>query len=317
MITVRRSGGTAGTVMVDYDVAGGTATGGGVDYSFSSGTLVFGPGVVSKTFAVNIVNDTADEGSETVNLVLQNATPATALKAPTAAVLTITDNEPVFVFSAAKYTVSEAVAKSIITVKRTGVLTAPATVDYSITDGTATLGLDYNATTSGSLTFGPGIATRTFEVDPINDTVDEPNETVLLTLVRHGADLPIGTPGAAVLTITDNDVAGKAQFSVASFSVDAASGLATVTVKRSGGTSSGATVACTLGALGDTAVAGTDYTNGGPLTVTFGLGQTTQTFTIPVFPTGGANKFLTLTLGSPGGNLGLGTPASAQLWIVE
>ncbi len=319
ILTVKRTGGTTGTATVDYAVSGGTASGGGTDYGLPSGTLTFAQGVASKTLSVAIVNDVLDEGSETVNVMLGNPTLTTGtltILGSNPAVLTITDNEPVFQFSLSKYTVSEASPKATITIKRTGSTTSSALVDYTISNGTATAGTDYTVTTSsGTLTFGAGVATQTLAVSMINDTVDEPNETVSLALQRHGADLPIGTPGTATLTITDNDIAGKSQLAAANFSGDAATGSAIITLTRTGGTAGGATVVCTL--TNGTAVAGVDYTNVGPVTVTFGLGQTTQTFTIPVFATSPPNKYLNLTLGNPGGNLGLGTQTTAALWIVE
>src|SRR5262249_62081084 len=131
-----------------------------------------------------------------------------------------TDTEPVFQFSLPNFTVSETSPKATITVKRTGSPAAPAQVDYTISNGTATLGSDYNAATSGTLSFGANIATRTFTIDIVTDTVDEANETVNLALQRNGGSLPIGTPGTATLTITDNDIAGKAQFAASLFSAD-------------------------------------------------------------------------------------------------
>ena len=54
--------------------------------------------------------------------------------------------------------------------------------------------------------------------------------------------------------------------------------------------------------------------------MTFGAGEKSRTFTVPVHDGGpftGVNHSVTLTLGSPGGNLALGTPATAVLWIVD
>jgi hypothetical protein len=91
-ITVTRTGGTSGTVEVSYATGDNTATA-GADYAAASGTLTFAQGVTSKTFKVSIVNDTAAEGAESLNLVLSNPTGGATLGQARRAVLTITDND--------------------------------------------------------------------------------------------------------------------------------------------------------------------------------------------------------------------------------
>ena len=63
----------SGTVSVDYATSDGTATA-GADYTAASGTLSFAAGETSKTVSVPVLNDSHDEGSET--LTLSNATGA-------------------------------------------------------------------------------------------------------------------------------------------------------------------------------------------------------------------------------------------------
>jgi hypothetical protein len=321
VITVKRTGGVVGTVNVDYDVTGGTATGGGGDYTFASGMLTFGQGQATRTFAINIVGDTLDEGTETVNLQLSNAQGGALLGTPATAVLNITDNEPVVQFTTAKYTASETATKATITVRRVGSTAGTVFVDYQTSDGTATDTLDYTGTT-GTLTFGPGVATRTFAITLLPDTVDEANETVNLTL-QNASGIALGTPSTAVLTITDNDTAGKSQFQAATFSVleGVAGGLATITVTRSGGTAGPATVAwATSDGVGPNgALAGVDYTADAG-SVTFGVGEKSKTFTVAITDRAGPqsppNRYLSLTLSSPSGIL-LGVPSTATLWIVD
>src|SRR4030095_5333670 len=62
-VTVRRSGGTASGVTVDYATSNGTGTAGS-DYTTAIGTLSFGAGITSKTFTVPILPDTLDEANE-------------------------------------------------------------------------------------------------------------------------------------------------------------------------------------------------------------------------------------------------------------
>jgi hypothetical protein len=93
-ITVTRAGGSSGAVAVSYATSNGTATAGS-DYAATSGTLYWSDGdTAGKTFAVPIVNDSASEGNETVNLTLSNPTGGAILGSPSTAALTIVDQQP-------------------------------------------------------------------------------------------------------------------------------------------------------------------------------------------------------------------------------
>ncbi|MCY4027251.1 MAG: fibronectin type III domain-containing protein, partial [Acidobacteria bacterium] len=61
-----------GPVTVDYTTADGTATA-GEDYTAVSGTLTFSAGEISKTVSVAVLDDTHDEGEETLTLRLSSA----------------------------------------------------------------------------------------------------------------------------------------------------------------------------------------------------------------------------------------------------
>ena len=86
--------------------------------------------------------------------------------------------------------------------------TAPATVQYATSNGTATAGSDYTST-SGTLTFPtatPSGTTQTINVPLINDAVVEPSETFTVGLSSpSGATL--GAITTHTVTITDDDVA--------------------------------------------------------------------------------------------------------------
>ena len=81
-----------GTVTVDYATADGTATAGD-DYTATSGTLAFAPGETAKTVSVPVLDDSHDEGSETMRLTLSNAQEATIEDGE--AVGTIVNDDPI------------------------------------------------------------------------------------------------------------------------------------------------------------------------------------------------------------------------------
>ena len=76
------------------------------------------------------------------------------------------------------------------------------TVDYATANGTATAGNDYTAK-SGTLTFNSGETSKTVQVSIIEDTVDDNNETLTLTLSSaSGAEISDAT---ATGTITNSE----------------------------------------------------------------------------------------------------------------
>jgi len=91
-IEVLRTNYLESTVSVNYATQNGTATTGS-DYTAAAGTLTFAPGETNKSFGVFVTDDTLIEGNETVLLSLSNPVGAVELLSPSAAVLTIIDND--------------------------------------------------------------------------------------------------------------------------------------------------------------------------------------------------------------------------------
>ena len=118
-----------------------------------------------------------------------------------------------FQFSQANYTINESQASATITITRTGMTAGSATIHYATSNGTATAGSDYTAT-SGDVTFASGETSKTFTVAIINDGATEPDETVTLTLSNPSFGATLGTPNPATLTIVDNDGAASSNITV-------------------------------------------------------------------------------------------------------
>jgi glucose/arabinose dehydrogenase len=303
-ITVTRTGSCSTPISVGYATSDNTATAGS-DYTATVGSLTFDPGVSSRTFVVPITNDTSEEGNESLNLSLTPSGGA-VLGQNRRAVLTITDNDnrPQVRFSAPTVTVAETAATATITVERLGATAGTVTVDWSASSNTATVGVDCTAT-GGTLTFGPGVTSRTFSVSVVNDTAAEGNESIRLSLSNpSGAALAMRSE--TWLIITDNDVpATGIQFSQASYNVNE-SGSASIAITRSS-TATAQTVTFSTSDNG-TAVAGADYT-ATTVTVTFQVGQASRTVAVPIAADtvveNAESINLTLTDSSGGSTLGV------------
>jgi hypothetical protein len=313
-VTVTRTGDTTGTVDVTYATDPGTGVP-GVDYTPVTGTLTFSSGATSRTFTVPILNDTLADGPRTVVLALSAATGGAMLATPGTALLTILDDDVAgaIQFRSATYSARETAGAAKITVTRSG-RASGVTVAFTTSPGTAVPGVDYQDM-AGTLTFVAGESNKTVLVPILNDTLADGPRTVTLTLSDSGGGATLGPRATAVLTIRDDDVAGAIQFTAAAYTVAEGSGGATITVTRRG-RASGVTVAYATSP--GTAVPGVDYQDvTGELT--FGVGELTKSFLVPVLanPLAAGPRTLTLTLGTPGGGAVLGSRHTAVLTIVE
>jgi predicted outer membrane repeat protein len=205
-VTVERTGNTNGAFSVDYALAsGGTATTID-DFTLTNGTLNFADGETSKTFDVTIIDDSSDEPNETIKIALSNATNSATIGTNSNIVITINDDdEPpptgIFQFQTATYTKTEDALPFTVTVTRTGSI-GTITVPYTVS-GTAT-SADHNVT-AGTLTFTNGVTSQSISVTLTNDTAEEGDETIILTLGTPVGGGSLGTPTTATITILAND----------------------------------------------------------------------------------------------------------------
>jgi predicted extracellular nuclease len=191
-------------VVLDYTTQDGTATAGD-DYVATSGTLTVTPGVTTTTFTVDILDDTEVEGNETVILeVTPDSVPFGAGGTVTGTITIAEGALTTVAFSAPNYSLTEANTTTTVTVTLNAALDVPAVLDYYTTDGTATAGSDY-VTATGTITIPAGTTTGTFSVQILDDTTDEPDETVILN-VTPGTLGFMGDVVTSTLTIVDNDL---------------------------------------------------------------------------------------------------------------
>jgi Calx-beta domain len=279
-VTIQRTGSTAGTVSVKYASSDGTAIA-GTDYTAVSGTLVFNNGELTKSISVPLIDNSVLDGNKVFNITLSNSVGAVVGTPATSPVTIIDDESPpagFFQFSASTFLVNENQGRAFVTVTRKSG-TGPATVSYSTTAGTAVAGVRYTPV-SGTIQFGAADTIKSFEVPIINTTTFEGTQTVGLG-IQVGGQAVLGTPSTATLSILDDDSPPVAvlQLSQPTYTVDESSGLATITVTRTGGLSE--PVAVFLSTGGGTATANQDYTLVNHV-VMFGPGQATATVDIPI-----------------------------------
>ncbi|MGU2910426.1 Calx-beta domain-containing protein, partial [Acinetobacter baumannii] len=177
------------------------ATGTGSDF-----TLTLTPAEQVGGFQVRIssIDDTAVEPTESYTISV--ATPKqVAGDAPVATNTgTITDNDVPVLNIAGPATINEAAGTATYTVTLSPSSTSTVTVNFATANGTATSGTDYTST-SGTLTFAPGVTTQTITVTILNDHTIESNENYTISL-NTPTNATIGT-GSVTTTIIDDDVA--------------------------------------------------------------------------------------------------------------
>ncbi|MET0026516.1 MAG: Calx-beta domain-containing protein [Candidatus Thiodiazotropha sp.] len=317
VVTVARSGGTSGSVTIDYaTTTEGTATA-GQDFTATSGTLTFAEGETEKTITIPIIDDAVYEGDETIILQLSGD----AVGVLNTATVTISENDPQPVgsvgFSGAQYRVVENAGSLSITVQRNDGDLGTGSVDYTTSDTTAVAGSDYTAT-SGTLTFSNGQVSASFSVPITDDAVAEGLETFMVTL-SNPVSVGLGSVDYAEVSILDNEPVpsgGSFQFSGDAYSAGESSGQISVPVTRINGSTGTVTLVCAT--ADSSAAAGSDYT-ATQTTLTFAEGETLKTCNIPILNDSAYENSESFMVGlsSLSGNGVLGTPILAEVTVTD
>lgn len=144
---------------------------------------------------------------------------------------TSTPTPPLLSFVDSAITASETQGSATVRLRLSDAYFLPVTVAYATGGGSATPDSDYTAT-SGTLTFTPGEREKSFTIPIRADALDEPNETVEISLSVLGNAILSG-PSTAVLTITDSNAPPLVRFSGAARTVAESVGTTTLTVELS------------------------------------------------------------------------------------
>ncbi len=275
--TVTLSAASGRTVTVDYGTTDDSAAAGG-DYTAAVGSLTFAPGETTKSIAVPISGDTTDEDDERFTVDLSNA--INAVMSDSKGLGTILDDDAAPSLTIGDVTVTEGNSgqtPATFTISLSAVSSKTVTLDFATANSSAHAPGDYSGT-SGSLTFAPGETTKTLSVLVEGDLTDEADEQFLVNL--SNAVNATMADSQAKGTITDDDFTPKLSISnVTVTEGDSGTTDAIFTLTLSAPGHQAATVS--YATTSSSAVAGTDF-NTTTGSVTFDVGETTKTVTVPV-----------------------------------
>ncbi|MBD2148282.1 Calx-beta domain-containing protein, partial [Sphaerospermopsis sp. FACHB-1194] len=205
--TFTRTGVTSNALTVNYSIAG---TADSTDYTGATPgtgkTITFAAGSSTATLTIDPTADTTVEANETVALTLAAGTGYT-VGTTTAVTGTITNDDvapSLTINLSANQTVVEGFTSPqnvSYTVTLSNSSSQIITVQYATANGTATAVSDYTST-SGTLTFNPGITSQNIIIPIVNNSINEANETFTLTLTNP-TNATLGTAQTATTTITD------------------------------------------------------------------------------------------------------------------
>jgi carbon monoxide dehydrogenase subunit G len=252
--TVTLSAPSGQTVTVHYATADGTAMAPG-DYTAVDDTLLsFAPGETTKTVMVTVQGDTLDEPDEAFSASLTDAVNAAIADGQGTGTIIDDDPAPGVTLSLAGSPMAEAAGVATVTATLSAASGLDVTVSLGFT-GTATNVTDYTRSAT-SITIPAGSLTGSITLTAEQDTLDEPNETIIVSITGVTNGTESGSQEVTA-TITDNDPAPGVVLALSDSPMAEAAGVATVTATIS--TLSGRNVTINLGFTG-TATNLADYT---------------------------------------------------------
>jgi hypothetical protein len=205
LLDVIRYGTATGTTTADFTTADASAVA-GVDYTASYGTIQFTNGQTNVSLAIPIANNLQRQTNRAFSVSLTNVSAGAGFATYTNVPATIVDDDSELYFTATNYLVKETHNLLGVVVVREGYLSNTVSADFSIADGTATRGLDYDvAATNGMLSFAPGISSRTLWLTNLDDLIIEADETIIVALSNPQGQVTLGAPATSMVTIFDNE----------------------------------------------------------------------------------------------------------------
>lgn len=319
-INVTRTDGADVEAAIDYTISGVTAEEGS-DFTGTSGTLVFPVDETLQYIPLPILDDTLSEGNETLTITLSNPTNGAVIGTYGTRTYTIEDNEPhetqhpgMFMLGASQYSVDENSGTAMLQVTRMDGDDGEATLTYRIIGGSAAENADY-AGNGGQLTFADGETEKYIAVPLVDDAAHEAEEQFQVRLLDATGGAVVGPNYLSTVTIKDNDPVGQLQFSPFTTSVYEENKQVTMTVSRTGDTSTSASVH--YATQDYSALAGRDYAAQSGI-LTFAPGEVKKTITITMYDDGVKEwfEYFSIALSNPTG-AELGTNSTGFVYVYD
>ncbi len=173
-------------------------------------TVTIGNGGRTGFLHVTTDNDSDDEANGTITATVDPGNGYDPDAVFDSASITVQDNDdatrPEASFTASSSTAGEGAGTRNIQVDFDPALTTGITLRYDVSGNATGGGNDYSISGAGSLQVSAGASSASIPVSIIDDSRDEPNETVRLSLTSgSGSGYQLGGQTVHTLTITDND----------------------------------------------------------------------------------------------------------------
>ena len=171
-------------------------------------TVTIGNGGRTSFLHVTTDNDSDDEANGAITATVDPGNGYDPDAVFDSASITVQDNDdatrPEASFAASSSSAGEGAGTRNIQVDFDPALTTGITLRYDVSGNATGGGNDYSISGAGSLQVSAGASSASIPVSIIDDSTDEPNETVRLTLTS-GSGYQLGAQTVHTLTITDND----------------------------------------------------------------------------------------------------------------
>lgn len=284
-LTVNENAGTATVTLnivnpnatatsVDVKVKGGSATAGS-DYTFTTQTVTFpANSTTAQSFTIPIIDDSAQETDETIQLVLRNAGNSASILADSILTITIPLNDvstPVLGFVAPLTLIKKEGNTCAFDVNITSANLNATSVDVILKASSTAGAADYSGLTQ-TVTFpANSSAAQSKTITIVSDNLAENAEEIVFVLRNATNGAILSNDSILTITIPQNDQPVQAKFSPATLNVLENASTATVSINVLGASSNANATTFDVVLKGGTATAGSDFT------------YTNTTVTIPAF----------------------------------